>query len=75
MADISLAELDQAEARLAEAKGRYFGRKGARNEEHRDAHKQAMQELADLRSKYRQQEEAAGRRTGLVGGDAVQTGG
>jgi hypothetical protein len=30
----------------------------------------AMQSLTDLRSAYRRQEEGAGRRVGLVGGDA-----
>lgn len=62
--EITVAELDQAEAELAQAKK-------SKNVERRA---EASQRLADLRSAWRIQEEAAGRRAGFVGGDAAKEG-
>lgn len=66
MADeLTIADVDQAEARLADAKANLTG------QEYRDV----KREVVAIRSAWRQQEEAAGRRAGRVGGDAVETGG
>jgi hypothetical protein len=54
--DITLAEVDQAEAANLAAK-----KKGSRA-----GRRKAAEELVAIRSAYRRQEEAAGRRTGLV---------
>lgn len=62
--EITIAEVDQAEAALAAAK------KGKDPERKQ----QAAESLQELRTAYRLQEEAAGRRTGLVGGDATPEG-
>jgi hypothetical protein len=62
--EITVAEVDQAEAALAAAK------KG-KDVEKRQA---AMDALAEVRSAFRLQEEQAGRRVGLVGGDATPEG-
>jgi hypothetical protein len=53
---ITVADVDQAEAALAEAKK---GKDAARRQK-------AMDELASLRSAFRRQEEEAGRRVGIV---------
>jgi hypothetical protein len=66
MADITLAELDQAHARLADAKARK-----AEGSIDPAEYKTVKHEVAALRVAYKQQEEAAGRRTGIIGGDAV----
>lgn len=62
--EITLAEVDQAEAALLEAK------KKARTKSATDAdqatRKKAAEKLVELRSAWRRQEEAAGRRSGLV---------
>lgn len=55
MQEVTLAQIDQAEARLADAK--------TKNPDDKQA---AMNALAELRSAWRAQEEAAGRRTGIV---------
>jgi hypothetical protein len=61
---VSIADVDQAEADLAAAKkGKDPARKQA-----------AANALAEVRSAYRTQEEEAGRRSGLVGGDATSEG-
>lgn len=52
--EITLAEVDQAEAALSAAK------KG------KGSHNDLAREVATLRQAWRQQEEAAGRRTNLV---------
>lgn len=70
MSEVSIAEVDQAEAELAAAKETYHG--SDRAEEHRAAFQDAKRKLVELRSAWRAQEEAAGRR-GLVGGDAEVT--
>jgi hypothetical protein len=53
---VTVADVDQAEAALAEAKK---GKDASRRQ-------QAMEELAQVRSAWRRQEEEAGRRVGLV---------
>lgn len=60
MAEISIADLDQAEAELRDAK----------ESGDQEWKKTASENLASLRQAYRTQEEAAGRRGGIVGGDA-----
>lgn len=62
--EITVAEVDQAEAELAAAKK---SKDPARKQ-------QAMDALAEVRSAFRLQEEKAGRRTGMVGGDATPEG-
>lgn len=59
---ITVADVDQAEAALAEAK------KG----KDRERRQQAMNELAEVRSAFRRQEEEAGRRVGLVATDTSE---
>lgn len=57
---ITLADVDQAEAELREAKkGKDRGRR-----------QEAMNAMAELRSAWRRQEEEAGRRAGLVATDS-----
>lgn len=63
MAEITIADLDQALARLAEAKANPG-----------PDYKQIKHEVTQLRLAWRRQEEAAGRRGGMVGGDAVAGG-
>jgi predicted P-loop ATPase len=70
MSEVSIADIDQAEAALAAAKEAYYGSDKA--EEHREAFQEAKRNVVQLRSAWRTQETAAGRR-GLVGGDAVAT--
>lgn len=73
MAEISVAEVDQAEARLAEAKAEYYDQGGPdAPEEARAAFRDTKREVVQLRQAWRVQEEAAGRRAGMVGGDAVE---
>lgn len=64
MAEVSIAEVDQAEAALAEAKAAY-----ADNPDTKAEFLEAKRQVVAVRQAYRQQEEAAGRR-GRVGGDA-----
>lgn len=70
--EISVGEVDQAEAALLEAK-RKAQRKSATNADQR-AYQEAAQELSNVRRAWREQEESAGRRTGLAGGDATPEG-
>lgn len=70
MADISIAEVDQAEAALADAKSTWYG--SDKDPAHRDAFDAAKREVVRVRQAYRLQEEAAGRRGGPVGGDAMK---
>lgn len=58
--DLTLADVDQAEAKLSEAKK-------ARTSDLAGYQSQA-QETSDIRLAYRRQEEAAGRRSGMVAG-------
>ena len=60
--EITVADVDQAEAELVAAKKN----KKLSDEERADI----AQRVVDVRSAFRQQEVAAGRRAGLVGGDA-----
>lgn len=69
MAEISVAEVDQAEAALADAKATYNA--SEKTEEDAAAFRAAKRQTVELRQAWRLQEEAAGRRTGKVGGDAV----
>ncbi len=62
--DITLAEVDQAEAANLEAKTKARA-KSATDKDHA-ARKAAAAALIEIRSAYRRQEEAAGRRTGFV---------
>lgn len=64
--EITLAEVDQAEAALLEAKTAARA-KGATDDD-QATRKQAANDLVAVRSAYRRQEEAAGRRGGLVVG-------
>jgi hypothetical protein len=58
--EITAGDVEAAEAELASAKkGKDSGKRQA-----------AMDRVAELRSAFRLQEEKAGRRVGLVGGDA-----
>lgn len=66
--EVSIADVDQAEARLAEAKDKK--RAGDLGDEEFRAVKN---EVNNLRQAWRRQEEAAGRRNGFVGGDATAT--
>jgi hypothetical protein len=60
--NISIADVDQAEAELVAAK---------KNKKLSADELTAIEEkVVEVRSAFRQQEVAAGRRTGLVGGDA-----
>lgn len=59
---ITVADVDQAEAALIEAK--------KRRSKDREGYKAQARETTELRQAFRRQEEAAGRRGGLVGGDA-----
>lgn len=68
MPDITIADVDQAEAALADAKAR---KQAGDASDYVNVKRRAVQ----TRVGWRQQEEAAGRRNGKVGGDAVQTGG
>lgn len=61
---ITIGDVDQAEAALAQAKK---GKDPAKRQA-------AMDKLAEVRSAFRTQEEQAGRRVGMVGGDAVSEG-
>lgn len=70
MAEITVADIDQAEAALLDEKGKYHG--SGKSAEHKPAFDAAKKHLVTLRQQYRIQEEAAGRRTGKVGGDAVK---
>lgn len=69
MAEITVAEVDQAEAALAEAKAKYHG---SDKKDGKAEFQQAKRDVVQLRQQFRMQEEAAGRRTGMVGGDAVK---
>lgn len=57
---ITLAEVDQAEAELATAK--------KRRKTDLDGYKAQAKETTELRLAYRRQEEAEGRRSGMVSG-------
>jgi hypothetical protein len=70
MSEISLAEVDQAEAALKDAKEAYYASGKAPEETER--FREVKREIVAIRQAYRIQEEAAGRRTGLAGGDAVK---
>ena len=73
MAEITIAEVDQAEASLAEAKAAYYAAGGpSSDEETRASFRDKKREVVQLRQAWRVQEEAAGRRGGMVGGDAVK---
>ena len=61
---ITLASLDQAEARLAEAKKKKANKSMTERE-----YRTVKRDVVQLRVAWRAQEEAAGRRNGLVGGD------
>jgi hypothetical protein len=69
MAEVTIADVDQAEAALADAKARREA--GEDVPEYRDVKREAVRARRD----WRLQEEAAGRRTGRIGGDAYQSGG
>lgn len=62
--DITLAEVDQAEAELLDTKAK--ARKRGATAADTQKYKEAAQATADLRRSYREQEEAAGRRSGMV---------
>ena len=66
---MTIADVDQAEAALAAAKEKYHG--SGKAEKHAAEFREAKREVVRLRSAWRAQEEAAGRR-GTVGGDAVK---
>jgi hypothetical protein len=68
MSEVSIADVDQAEARLAEAKD-----KKRADEIDPEEFRAIKNEVNNLRQAWRRQEEAAGRRGGFVGGDAVAT--
>lgn len=70
--EITIAEVDQAEAEFLALKKKAQA-KSATNAT-RDEYKEMAREFAELRSAYRFQEEQAGRRVGLVGGDATPEG-
>ena len=62
--DITLAEVDQAEAELLETKAK--ARKRGATLADKEKYQKAAKALADRRRSYREQEEAAGRRSGMV---------
>lgn len=62
--EITAADVEAAQAELATAK----------KSKDRVKRQQAMDKVAELRTAFRVQEEKAGRRVGLVGGDAVSEG-
>ncbi len=62
--EITLAEVDQAEAANLDAKKK--ARAKSATAEDQAARKTAAAALVEVRSAYRRQEEAAGRRTGFV---------
>lgn len=68
-AEISIADVDQAEAALSTAKQKYHG--SGKSPDHKDEFLEAKRNVVRLRTAWRAQEEQAGRR-GLVGGDAVK---
>lgn len=68
--EITVAEVDQAEARLKDAKEAYYASDKAPEEA--ESFRDAKREIVAVRQAWRVQEEAAGRRTGLAGGDAVK---
>ena len=64
MPEISIGQVDQAEAELREAKK--AAKRSRATQAEREAYKDAANRLVEVRSAYRRQEEAAGRRRGLV---------
>lgn len=66
--EVSIADVDQAEARLAEAKD-----KKRADEISSEEFRAVKNEVNSLRQAWRRQEELAGRRNGFVGGDATAT--
>ncbi len=76
--EITLADLRAAEAAHREAKAervpKLASARGAALESVKDEHRSAAESLVAIRSAYRNQETAAGRRRGFVGGDAFITG-
>lgn len=65
--EISASDLESAEATFAEVKADYASGGDVTTEEYRAA----KRGLVSLRSAFRNQEQAAGRRSGLVGGDVA----
>lgn len=70
MPEITIAEVDQAEAALKDTKEAYYASDKAPEES--AAFREAKRAVVSLRQAWRLQEEAAGRRSGLAGGDAVK---
>ena len=60
--NISIADVDQAEAELVDAK--------KRKTTTADQLAELEEKVVEVRSAFRRQEQAAGRRAGIVGGDA-----
>lgn len=68
--EISIAEVDQAEAALADAKSAFY--ESGKSEELQGAFADAKRDAVAARRAWRQQEEQAGRRSGFVGGDVTR---
>ena len=72
MAEITAAEVEQAAAAFLAMKRKAQARSAAAPE--KKAYKDAAASFAALRTAYRVQEEKAGRRGGLAGGDLKEEG-
>jgi hypothetical protein len=70
VSEISIADVDQAEAALAAAREAYYA--SDKTDADKVAFGEAKRAVVEVRSAWRAQEESAGRR-GPVGGDAVVT--
>lgn len=73
MAEVSIADVDQAEAALADAKEAHYA-PGERSAEEQQAYDATKEHVVAVRRAWREQEESAGRRgPGVtVGGDAEE---
>lgn len=70
MGDLTVGDVDQAEAALVDVKHKH-----AAGDMSREDYNAAKRAAVAVRVAWRQQEEAAGNRTGRIGGDAYASGG
>ena len=69
--DVTLEDVEAATEAARQAKSEFRKAKGS--EAKHDAAEAAKADLAETRRRYREQEIAAGRRSGTVGGDAARS--